>query len=161
MRKYETIFIINPDLSEEDTGGVIEKVKGIIESLHGEVLKVDEWGRRRLAYEVKKMSKGLFVLLHFAGTVQVLSELERNLSLMDPILKFQTVRLDEKGEKVAQLLSKEKSAETEEKPEAQTRTSGEDSTETGTPETEAKEPPPEASETREEPEIKTPEETGS
>ena len=63
MRKYETIFIINPDLSEEDIKGLIEKVSGIIQSLQGEVSKIEEWGKKKLAYEVKKMSKGYFVLL--------------------------------------------------------------------------------------------------
>ena len=49
MRKYETIFIINPDLSEEDSKGVIEKVRGLVEDLQGEVLKIEEWGKKRLA----------------------------------------------------------------------------------------------------------------
>jgi small subunit ribosomal protein S6 len=119
MRKYETIFIINPDLSEEDSKGVIEKVRGLVEDLQGEVLKIEEWGKKRLAYEVKKMSKGLFVILHFTGTIQVLSELERNLRLMDAVLKYQTVRLDEKAEKLAELLSTEKPSETAEKPESE------------------------------------------
>lgn len=119
MRKYETIFIINPDLSEEDSKGVIEKVRGLVEDLQGEVLKIEEWGKKRLAYEVKKMSKGLFVILHFTGTIQVLSELERNLRLMDAVLKYQTVRLDEKAEKLAEMLSTEKTSETAEKPESE------------------------------------------
>lgn len=110
MRKYETIFIINPDLSEEDIKGLIEKVSGIIQSLQGEVSKIEEWGKKKLAYEVKKMSKGYFVLLHFMGTSQVLAELERNLRLIDAVLKYQTVRLDERGEKIP---------EKEEKPESQ------------------------------------------
>lgn len=122
MRKYETIFIINPDLSEEDSKGVIEKVGGLIEDLQGEVLKIEEWGKKRLAYEVKKMSKGLFVILHFTGTIQVLSELERNLRLMDAVLKYQTVRLDEKAEKLSKLLSTEKTSETAEKPDSEAET---------------------------------------
>jgi len=119
MRKYETIFIINPDLSEEDIKGLIEKVSGIIQSLQGEVSKIEEWGKKKLAYEVKKLSKGYFVLLHFMGTSQVLAELERNLRLIDAVLKYQTVRLDERGEKIAQVLSGEKIPEKEEKPESQ------------------------------------------
>lgn len=123
MRKYETIFILNPDLSEEDSKGLIEKVRGIIQSLEGEVLKIEEWGRKKMAYEVKKMSKGFFVILHFMGTTQVLAELERNLRLMDAVLKYQTVRLDEKKEKRAQMLSEEKTSDKEEKPEPQTENS--------------------------------------
>ncbi len=120
MRKYETIFIINPDLSEEDTKGLIERVRGIIQTLQGEVLRIQEWGRKKLAYEVDKMSRGYFVLLHFIGTPSMLTELERNLRLMDAVLKYQTVRLDEKGERVAQMLSGERAVEKEEKPEPQT-----------------------------------------
>jgi small subunit ribosomal protein S6 len=141
MRKYETIFIINPDLSEEDSKGVIEKVRGLVEDLQGEVLKIEEWGKKRLAYEVKKMSKGLFVILHFTGTIQVLSELERNLRLMDAVLKYQTVRLDEKAEKLAELLSTEKPSETAEKPESEAEK----------PESEAEKPESEAETPRESP----------
>ena len=108
MRKYETIFIINPELTEEDTKAVIEKASGIIQSHRGEVLKIDEWGNRRLAYEIKKMSKGYYVLLHFAGNSDVLSELERNFQLMDAVLKYQTVRLGPREEKAAQKLAEER-----------------------------------------------------
>lgn len=120
MRKYETIFILNSELSEEDSKAIIERVRELVESLQGEVLKIEEWGKKKLAYEVKKMSKGLYVLLHFMGTAQVLSELERNLRLMDAILKYQTVRLDEKAEKMARMLSEQKAPETDAKPEAET-----------------------------------------
>jgi len=117
MQKYETIFIINPDLTDEDTKGIIEKVSGIIQRLKGETLKVEEWGRRKLAYEIKKMSKGYYVLIHFTGTTEVLNEIERNLRLIDGVLKFQTVRLDKKAERIAQMLSREQVFEREEPPE--------------------------------------------
>ncbi|NIO04909.1 MAG: 30S ribosomal protein S6 [Proteobacteria bacterium] len=117
MRQYEIIFIINPDLSEEDTKGIIDKVKEIIQTLRGEVLKIDEWGQKKLAYDVKNHSKGYFVLLHFMGTPQILTEIERNLKIMDSVLKHQTVRLDEKAEKTAQMLSGERISEKGEKPE--------------------------------------------
>jgi ribosomal protein S6 len=56
MRKYETIFILDPDLEEEQAQSAIEKVKGIITQTNGEILKVEDWGKRKLAYEVKKKS---------------------------------------------------------------------------------------------------------
>ena len=162
MRKYETIFILNPDLSEEDSKGVIDKVRGIIQSLQGEVLRIEEWGKRKLAYEIKKMSKGLFVLLHFLGTAELLSELERNLRLMDAVLKYQTVRLDEKGEKAAQMLLGEKPSETEEQPESQAASDGETGPpDEGTQEKAAPEPLPELPTTTEEPEGSTEEEAHS
>jgi small subunit ribosomal protein S6 len=122
MRKYETIFIINPELTEEDTKAVIEKASGIIQSHRGEVLKIDEWGNRKLAYEIKKMSKGYYVLLHFAGNSDVLSELERNFHLMDAVLKYQTVRLGPKEEKTAQRLAEERVSDGERTSEIEKKT---------------------------------------
>jgi len=96
MRKYETIFILDPDLEEEQVQSAIEKVKGIITQTNGEIQKVEDWGKRKLAYEVKKKSKGHYVLIHFLGTPALLSELERNFRVMDAVIKFQSVRLDER-----------------------------------------------------------------
>ncbi len=95
MRKYETIFILDPDLEEEQTLSVIEKVKGIIAQANGEILKIEDWGKRKLAYEVKKKPKGHYLLIHFLGSPALLSELERNFRVMDAVIKFQSVRLSE------------------------------------------------------------------
>jgi len=95
MRKYETIFIMDPDLEEGQTQSTVEKVKGIITQGDGEILKFEDWGKRKLAYEVKKKSKGHYVLIHFLGSPTLLSELERNFRVMDAVIKFQSVRLDE------------------------------------------------------------------
>jgi small subunit ribosomal protein S6 len=119
MRKYETIFIVNPDLSDEESLEVIEKVKGIIQNLKGEVLKMEDWGKKKLAYEIKKMSKGQFVLFHFSGSLDVLKEVERNLRLMDAVLKYQTVRLDAREEKIARMLAEAKVVEKEGESESQ------------------------------------------
>ena len=96
MKKYETIFILNPDLDEEQTQSTIEKVKGIITQTNGEILKVEDWGKRKLAYLVKKKDKGHYVLIHFSGSPALLSELERNFRVMDAVIKYQSVRLDER-----------------------------------------------------------------
>ncbi|PIV21790.1 MAG: 30S ribosomal protein S6 [Deltaproteobacteria bacterium CG_4_8_14_3_um_filter_45_9] len=96
MRKYETIFILDPDLEEEHALSVIEKVKGIITQTNGEILKVEDWGKRKLAYEVKKKPKGHYILIHFSGSPALLSELERNFRVMDAVIKFQSVRLGER-----------------------------------------------------------------
>jgi small subunit ribosomal protein S6 len=97
MRKYETIFILDPDLEEGMAQSAIEKIKGIITQGNGEILKVEDWGKRKLAYEVKKKSKGQYILIHFSGIPTLLSELERNFRVMDAVIKFQSVRLDERG----------------------------------------------------------------
>ena len=96
MRKYEIIFILDPDLEEEQAQSLVEKVKGIITQANGEVLKVEDWGKRKLAYEVKKKTKGHYILIHFLGSPALLSELERNFRVMDAVIKFQSVRLDER-----------------------------------------------------------------
>jgi len=96
MRKYETIFILDPDLEDEQAQSTIEKVKGIITQSNGGILKVEDWGNRKLAYEVKKKSKGHYILIHFSGSPTLLNELERNFRVMDAVIKFQSVRLDER-----------------------------------------------------------------
>jgi len=96
MKKYETIFILDPDLEEEQALSAIEKAKGIITQASGEILKVEDWGKRKLAYEVKKKPKGHYILIHFLGSPALLSELERNFRVMDAVIKFQSVRLDER-----------------------------------------------------------------
>jgi small subunit ribosomal protein S6 len=95
MRKYETIFILDPDLEEEQAQSAIEKVKGIISQNNGEILKSEDWGKRKLAYQVKKKTKGHYILLHFIGSPTLVSELERNFRVMDAVIKFQSIRLDE------------------------------------------------------------------
>lgn len=123
MKKYETIFILDPELTEEDKKTAIEKVTGIVQNHKGELLKISDWGTRKMAYEVKKMSKGHYVLLHFTGNPDVLAELERNFRLMDAVLKYQTVRLGPKDEKATQMFAEqriskqERTSESEEKPE--------------------------------------------
>jgi small subunit ribosomal protein S6 len=95
MKRYETIFILDPDLEEEQTQSTIEKVKGIISQNNGEILKSEDWGKRKLAYQVKKKTKGHYILLHFIGSPTLVSELERNFRVMDAVIKFQSIRLDE------------------------------------------------------------------
>lgn len=94
MRKYETILILDPDLEEEQGNATLEKIKGIISQTDGEIIKVEDWGKRKLAYEVKKKSRGHYILIHFIGSPTLLVELERNCRVMDAVLKFQTIRLD-------------------------------------------------------------------
>ena len=113
MRKYETIFILDPDLEEEQALSVIEKVKGIITQTNGEILKVEDWGKRKLAYEVKKKPKGHFILIHFQGSPALLSELERNFRVMDAVIKFQSVRLDEKQDTTSKTFVPEEPPEPE------------------------------------------------
>jgi small subunit ribosomal protein S6 len=96
MRKYETFFIIDPDLSDETTSAIDNKVQTIITSNAGEVLTYVPWGKRKLAYAIRKRTRGLYVLMEYCGGSQLVAELERNLRIDERILKFITVMLEER-----------------------------------------------------------------
>ncbi|MFA5515223.1 MAG: 30S ribosomal protein S6 [Desulfuromonadales bacterium] len=96
MRTYETIFIVHPDAVGEQYAGIIEKFKKVLEDQQANVLKVEEWGARKLAYPVKKQSRGSYVLVAYEAEPQVIAEFERRLRLDETIIKFMTVHL-EKG----------------------------------------------------------------
>jgi small subunit ribosomal protein S6 len=95
MNRYETIFIINPDLGEDEVQNVVTKFTGIISSQNGVQLKLEEWGRRRLAYKIEKFSQGYYVLADFAGIPAGVAELERNLKIDDRIIRFLSVKTGE------------------------------------------------------------------
>lgn len=94
MQFYESIFIVRPSLSDEETHAIIEKIKGVIEKPGATLLKLDNWGKKKLAYEVERERKGTFVYLHFQSEGALISELERAYRLEDSVIKFLTVRLD-------------------------------------------------------------------
>lgn len=98
LSDYESIFIARSSLSEEDVAGLTEKVKAIIEKNGGQIIKTENWGKKKLAYEVKKEKKGIYVMFHIKGPGALVSELERNLNIQDGIIKFMTVKLDMKAE---------------------------------------------------------------
>jgi small subunit ribosomal protein S6 len=92
MRHYETVFIINPDLNDDDTTQVIEKFTGILKENGAEILKTDIWGRRRLAYTVKKFNKGFYVVCEFGAESTAVVEMERNFKIDEKIIRFLTVK---------------------------------------------------------------------
>jgi small subunit ribosomal protein S6 len=98
LNDYESVFIIRPSLTEEEAGGLTDKIKGIIEKNGGQIVKVENWGKKKLAYEAKKEKKGIYVLLHFQGQGNLVAELERNFKIQDSIIKYQTVKLNMKEE---------------------------------------------------------------
>jgi small subunit ribosomal protein S6 len=95
MNRYETIFVINPDLGEDEVQNVVTKFTGIISSQNGVQLKLEDWGRRRLAYKIEKFSQGFYVLADFAGMPAGVAELERNLKIDDRIIRFLSVKTGE------------------------------------------------------------------
>jgi len=94
INKYETIFIINPNLSEEEIAGLVEKFKSLIASA-GEVENVDEWGKRRLAYPIKGLNEGYYVLVNYSAEPTFPKELDRNFRITDGILRYLTIKKDE------------------------------------------------------------------
>ena len=94
MNFYESLFILNPALDDIEVGKVVDKVGEFIKKAGGEVLKVDNWGKKKLAFEVKKQKKGYYVLLNFRMKTAAIGELERILKLTDPVIKFLIIRLD-------------------------------------------------------------------
>lgn len=94
-RPYELGFIIPSSVSEADTQGVIDTVRGWIEASEGAVTKVDYWGRRRLAYPINDFREGYYVFLHIDVAPSHLRELENNLRLSDQVIRHLVIRLDE------------------------------------------------------------------
>jgi len=91
MRRYETVFIANPSLSQEERQPLFDKLTQLISDGQGLLVKFDEWGVKSLAYEVKKHTRGYYVLTDFCGDGPLVKELERNLGLDDRFLKYMTV----------------------------------------------------------------------
>ena len=94
MRRYETFVIIDPDLSDEERSPIFEKVKDLIQQEECLLVMLDEWGARRLAYEIKKKSRGYYVRLDYCGTGKLVDEMERFFRIDDRVMKYMTVLLD-------------------------------------------------------------------
>jgi small subunit ribosomal protein S6 len=96
MRVYESIYILKPDLIDEDVDKLVKRINKIIEDNSGKILHVEKWGKRRLAYEVAKEKYGYYVLLHFEAEPETVSELERNYRLIAEVNKYIIIRLNRK-----------------------------------------------------------------
>ncbi|MFX4262975.1 30S ribosomal protein S6 [Pelotomaculum propionicicum] len=94
MRKYEVVFVHRPDLDEEKSAALIERFKDLIETHGGEVLKIDKWGKRRLAYEVKDLREGVYIIAHMNAEPKVATELDRVFKITDEVLRHIIVRED-------------------------------------------------------------------
>ena len=92
-REYETIYIMRSAVSTEEAKRINDRAREVIDSLGGVLLRVDNWGRRKLAYPIAKSSRGVFVYLRYAGFNDLVAELERNLRLLENVVRYQTVQL--------------------------------------------------------------------
>ncbi len=93
MREYELVFIVHPDLEETALNDVIEKVKGWIAEAGGAVAKVDFWGKRRMAYAIRKQKEGQYVLIKAKFLPTFGATLERNLRFLEPVMRFSIVQV--------------------------------------------------------------------
>ncbi|NLB43162.1 MAG: 30S ribosomal protein S6 [Clostridiales bacterium] len=96
MNKYESIYIIRPTVEEEGIKALIERFSNLIQQEGGQIENVDEWGKRRLAYPIDDLNEGYYVLVNFSAGPDLPEELERNYKIRDDILRYITIRLDEK-----------------------------------------------------------------
>lgn len=93
INKYETIFIVSPEFSEEDTQSLVEKIKNTIES-SAQLENVDEWGKRKLAYPINDYNEGYYVLINFSAQSEFPRELERIYKITDGIIKDIIIKKD-------------------------------------------------------------------
>jgi small subunit ribosomal protein S6 len=94
MRRYETIFILRPDLADTPQKEAIRRFAGIVGSSGGELIEADEWGFRELAYNLKGERRGFYVRLDYGGSGATMSEVERNMKLSDSVLRYLSVLVD-------------------------------------------------------------------
>jgi len=97
MPGYELVFIVQPEMEEEPLTAQVEKIKQTISDLKGQVYQVDPWGRRRLAYPIKKHREGFYFLIQMALPSSAVRSLERSLKLMEDVIRYLIVRQDEAG----------------------------------------------------------------
>jgi len=96
MDIYENIVIFNSSLSDEEAESAVTKIKDIVTGSNGEVLKVDMWGRRKLAYEIKKQKKGIYVLMLYKTPPETVKKLEDFYRVVDIGIKYMIIKLDSK-----------------------------------------------------------------
>lgn len=130
MRQYETVFLISPDLSEEETESIILKMAEVISKKKGKMINKEEWGKKKLAYPIKKFEEAFYVLFYYEGEPDILTELERRFRQTDAIIRYLTLRKETKenirGRRKA-VSGKKEAAASEEKKEEKTNKSQQES----------------------------------
>jgi small subunit ribosomal protein S6 len=100
MRIYEELFIVRPDATDEEVDPLVEQLKNVIVHAGGTLDKTEKWGVRKLAYRLLKHTEGQYILLQFTAQSDTVREIERRLRVADLVLKFLTVRIDEKLKRI-------------------------------------------------------------
>ena len=99
-RIYELMFIVRPDMTDEDLDKLISTLTSVVPTSGGSVQRVDKMGKRRLAYTVRRFHEGIYILMVVEGGGAVIHELERRLRVTEPVIKFLTVRIDEEQKRL-------------------------------------------------------------
>jgi small subunit ribosomal protein S6 len=94
LRKYEVVFIVKP-MEEEATNEVIAKFENLVKNNGGSIEKVDRWGKRRMAYEIKELNEGFYVLFNITAEPKAIAELDRVMKITDEIVKHMILKVDE------------------------------------------------------------------
>jgi len=98
MRRYETILIVNPDLGEEQRQPVFDRIRELIPQKGGLLVEFEEWGMRKLAYEIQKKPRGYYTRVDYCGGGELVSEMERQFRIDDRVMKYMTVLLDSQAD---------------------------------------------------------------
>jgi small subunit ribosomal protein S6 len=121
MRKYEILFVVRPDVSDEDVTKLVAQMEGVVAGAGGKIEKVEKLGRRRLAYRIARQREGFYVLFVVEGSGDTVKEFERRLKVIDTVIKYLTVRVDEeleRAEKFKALRAKQEARRPRSKPAA-------------------------------------------
>ena len=95
MNKYELAVVVSAKIEDDERAAALEKCKALIERFGGQVTNVDDWGKRRLAYEVQKMKDAFYYFIQFDASADCPAEIEKRIRIMDNVLRFLCVRQDE------------------------------------------------------------------
>ena len=94
MNKYEIAVVLSAKLEDEERAAIIERIKGLVERFEGNVTSVDDWGKKRLAYEIQKMKEGFYYFIQFNAASTAPAEIERRVRIMENVIRYLCVRVD-------------------------------------------------------------------
>ncbi len=94
MNKYELAVVVSANIEDEERADTMEKVKALVERFGGQISDVDEWGKRKLAYEIQKMNEGYYYFVHFESEPDAPGQIEERIRIMDNVIRYLCVKQD-------------------------------------------------------------------